>query len=155
MLICNDTSFVTDAIIYILIVRKRAVGRPQPTRVFTHLKTAFAEELISRAERYLNDGSEFCHFFCGIILNVGNTLGQVDGWNANIDKREDTSKYATSCFTMAFQATNCSIRTSEGRRSCGVIFFLMRDWERDMVEPCLLAREIEVALDIEAASVIL
>jgi hypothetical protein len=28
----------------------------------------------------------------------------------------------------------------------------MRDWERDMVEPCLLAREIEVALDIEAVS---
>lgn len=34
------------------------------------------------------------------------------------------------------------------------MFFLMRDWERDMVEPCLLAREIEVALDIEAASFI-
>lgn len=35
------------------------------------------------------------------------------------------------------------------------MFFLMRDWERDMVEPCLLAREIEVALDIDAASFIL
>jgi hypothetical protein len=35
------------------------------------------------------------------------------------------------------------------------MFFLMRDWEREMVEPCLLAREIEVALDIEAASFIL
>lgn len=34
------------------------------------------------------------------------------------------------------------------------MFFLMRDWERDMVEPCLLAREIEVALDIEAVSFI-
>jgi hypothetical protein len=32
------------------------------------------------------------------------------------------------------------------------MFFLIRDWEREMVEPCLLAREIEVALDIEAAS---
>jgi hypothetical protein len=42
----------------------------------THLKTAFAEELISRAERYLNDTSEFCHLFCGVILNVGNTLEQ-------------------------------------------------------------------------------
>ncbi len=31
----------------------------------------------------------------------------------------------------------------------------MRDWERDMVDPCLLAREIEVALDIEAASFML
>jgi hypothetical protein len=30
----------------------------------------------------------------------------------------------------------------------------MRDCERDMVEPCLLAREIEVALDTEAASFI-
>ena len=35
------------------------------------------------------------------------------------------------------------------------MFFLMRDWERDIVEPCLLAREIEVALDIDAASFIL
>ena len=35
------------------------------------------------------------------------------------------------------------------------MFFLMRDWERDMVDPCLLAREIEVALDIEAVSFIL
>ena len=35
------------------------------------------------------------------------------------------------------------------------MFLLMRDWERDMVEPCLLAREIEVALDIDTASFIL
>jgi len=35
------------------------------------------------------------------------------------------------------------------------MFFLIRDWEREMVEPCLLAREIEVALDIDAASFIL
>jgi hypothetical protein len=56
---------------------------------------------------------------------------------------------------MAFHAMKRSIRTSEGRRSCGAMFFLMRDWERDMVEPCLLAREIEVALDIDAASFIL
>ena len=35
------------------------------------------------------------------------------------------------------------------------MFFLIRDWEREMVEPCLLAREIDVALDIEAASFIL
>ena len=55
---------------------------------------------------------------------------------------------------MAFQAMKRSIRTSEGRRSCGAMFFLMRDWERDMVEPCLLAREIDVALDIDAASFI-
>ena len=34
------------------------------------------------------------------------------------------------------------------------MFFLMRDWERDMVEPCLLAREIDVALEIDAASFI-
>ena len=56
---------------------------------------------------------------------------------------------------MAFHATKRSIRTSEGRRSCGAMFFLMRDWERDIVEPCLLAREIDVALDIDAASFIL
>jgi len=40
----------------------------------THLKTALAKELISRAERYLNDGGEFCHLLCGVVLNVGNTL---------------------------------------------------------------------------------
>lgn len=34
------------------------------------------------------------------------------------------------------------------------MFFLMRDWERDMVEPCLLAREIDVAREIDAASFI-
>jgi hypothetical protein len=34
------------------------------------------------------------------------------------------------------------------------MFFLMRDWERDMVEPCLLAREIDVALDMDAVSFI-
>lgn len=35
------------------------------------------------------------------------------------------------------------------------MFFLMRDWEREMVDPCLLAREIDVALDNEAASFII
>ena len=35
------------------------------------------------------------------------------------------------------------------------MFFLIKDWEREMVEPCLLAREMEVALDIEAVSFML
>jgi hypothetical protein len=32
------------------------------------------------------------------------------------------------------------------------MFFLMSDWLRDMVEPCLLAREMEVARDMDAPS---
>ena len=61
---------------------------------FTHLKTAFAKELISRAERYLDDSGEFCHLFRGVILNVGNTLEQPDkkGEFDNRDKQENTSK---------------------------------------------------------------
>ena len=43
---------------------------------FTHLKAADAEELISRSERYLNEGGEFCHLFCTVILNVSNILEQ-------------------------------------------------------------------------------
>jgi hypothetical protein len=39
-----------------------------------HLKTAFSQELISGAEWYLNYGCEFCHFFCGVILYICNTL---------------------------------------------------------------------------------
>lgn len=35
------------------------------------------------------------------------------------------------------------------------MFFLMSDCAREVVEPCLLAREIDVALDIEAVSFIL
>jgi hypothetical protein len=45
-----------------------------------HLKTTFAEELISRAERYLNDSGKFSHLFCSIVLNVGNTLEQPNSW---------------------------------------------------------------------------
>jgi hypothetical protein len=64
----------------------------------THLKTAFAEKLIGRAERYLNYSSKFCHLFRGVILNVGNTLKRSELMDekgerlTNSDKREDTSK---------------------------------------------------------------
>ena len=40
----------------------------------THLETTLTEELISRAKRYLNDCGEFCHLFCCVIIDVGNTL---------------------------------------------------------------------------------
>ena len=62
-----------------------------------------------------------------------------------------TSKYAISCFTIAFQATNRSIRMSDGRKSWGEVFFLIRDWERE-TEDLRLALETEVALDIDPAS---
>jgi hypothetical protein len=34
----------------------------------------------------------------------------------------------------------------------GAMFFLMRNREQEMVEPCLLAREMDVALESEALS---
>jgi Phosphate transport (Pho88) len=44
------------------------------------------------------------------------------------------------------------MRTSEGLRSCGAMFFLIRDWFLDRAEPCLLVLEMDVARDMEAAS---
>jgi hypothetical protein len=77
VLIRDDAGFVADAIIYILTVaqsHKWVVGRIPSRERSTHLKTAFAEELISRAERYLDHGGKFSHFFCSVVLNIGNTL---------------------------------------------------------------------------------
>lgn len=66
------------------------------------------------------------------------------------------SKYAMSCLTTAFHAVKRSMRMSEGRRSCGAMFFWMSDWLREMVEPCLLAllagREMEAARDMDTVS---
>lgn len=39
-----------------------------------------------------------------------------------------------SILTICFQAVKRSMRMSEGLSSWGVVFFLMRDWERDTVE---------------------
>jgi hypothetical protein len=83
VLICDDTGFVADAIIYILTVAQshKWVVRWIPSRErSTHLKTAFAKELISRAEWYLNDGGKFSHLFCSVVLNVCNTLEQTNPW---------------------------------------------------------------------------
>lgn len=93
VLIRNNTGFVADTIIYILTVRQShmwVVRWMQSRERFTHLKTAFAEELIGRAERYLNDGSQFGHLFCSVVLNIGNTLEQPNSWTnpTNRDKRE-------------------------------------------------------------------
>jgi hypothetical protein len=49
---------------------------------------------------------------------------------------------------MAFQATKRSIRTSEGRRSCGAMFFLIRDCERD-TEDLRLALDMDVAREMD------
>lgn len=56
-----------------------------------------------------------------------------------------------SCLTILFQATKRSIRMSDGFKSCGAIFFFIRDWLRETEEPCLLALDIEVAREREAA----
>lgn len=58
-----------------------------------------------------------------------------------------------SCFTIIFQAMNRSMRISDGLRSLGAMFFLMRDCCLDTTEPCLLlARETEVAREREMES---
>jgi hypothetical protein len=93
VLIRDDTGFVADAIIYILKVaqsHKWVAGWIPSRERSTHLKTAFAKELISRAERYLNDGGKFSHLFCRVVLNVGNTLEQPNSWMIlrNRDNRE-------------------------------------------------------------------
>jgi hypothetical protein len=79
MLICDDTGFVADTIIYILTVvqsHKWVVGRIPSRERSRHLKTTFAEKLVSRAERYLNNGGKFSHLFRSVVLDVGNTLEQ-------------------------------------------------------------------------------
>lgn len=73
---------------------------------------------------------------------------------ARVENMRHTSKYAINCFTITFHATNLSINTSEGLKSCGAIFFLMSDWLLLTVEPCRLAREMEVCRDIDAVSFI-
>lgn len=68
-------------------------------------------------------------------------------------RRENhTSKYAINCFTMTFHATNLSINTSEGLKSCGAMFFFMSDWLLLTVEPWRLAREMEVWREMDAVS---
>ena len=78
VLIRDDTGFIADAIIYILMATQSHewdVGW-LPSGRSTHLKATLTDELISRAERYLNDGGKFSHLFCSVVLNVGDTLEQ-------------------------------------------------------------------------------
>jgi hypothetical protein len=42
----------------------------------SHLKAAFAQELVSSSERDLNDASELCEFLAGVVLDVGDALGK-------------------------------------------------------------------------------
>lgn len=62
------------------------------------------------------------------------------------------SKYAMSCFTMAFHATNRSMRRSDGRRSCGATFFLISDCALERVEGVFEMRDTDVARETDAAS---
>jgi hypothetical protein len=63
-----------------------------------------------------------------------------------------TSKYAMSCLTIAFHAVKRSMRTSLGRRSLGAVLFAIRLWRR-LTDVARLAREVDVAREIDAASV--
>lgn len=40
----------------------------------TNLETAFAEELVTRAEGNLDDGAELRHFLRGVVLDIRDTL---------------------------------------------------------------------------------
>lgn len=155
MFVCNCTRFVANMIVYIL----HEPATPFSTaskrlRESTHLKTPFAQELIPRPEGNLDNSTQFRHFSRNVVLNVRKPLemGHFSSrilYNTHFGER--TSKYAMSCFTIIFHAENRSMRMSEGRRSCGAMFFLMRLCCLDTVEPCrLLARD--VARDIETES---
>lgn len=54
---------------------------------------------------------------------------------------------------MIFQAENRSMRMSDGRRSCGAIFFLIKLCCLDTDEPCLLLAR-DVARDMETESLL-
>lgn len=41
-----------------------------------NLETSFAEELITRPERDLNDRAEFCQLLCGIVLDISDALNR-------------------------------------------------------------------------------
>jgi hypothetical protein len=43
------------------------------------LKPSLAKELIGGSEWDLDDGGEFCHFLCGVVLDVRDTLTSTDG----------------------------------------------------------------------------
>ena len=55
---------------------------------------------------------------------------------------------------MTFHAVKRSIRISEGRKSWGAMFFLIKDCCRE-TEVLLLARETDVAREIETESFIM
>jgi len=59
----------------------------------SHLKAAFAQELISSPERNLNDASELCEFLGSIVLDVGDALDtKCERPFAKKKGKKDTSK---------------------------------------------------------------
>jgi hypothetical protein len=136
MLVCYDARLIANGIEYIL-------------------KPALAEKLVSGAERNLNDAAELGELLGRVVLDVGDALrvkcvrrpvGAISRTN-----HSRTSKYATSCLTMAFHATKRSMRTSDGRRSLPcVLFWIKLRLRLTPVAP--LRRETEVAREMDAVS---
>jgi len=50
----------------------------------SYLKPSLSKKLVSRPEWYLNDGREFCHLLCGIVLNIRDTLIPPDEVNSKV-----------------------------------------------------------------------
>ena len=89
----------------------------------THLKVAFAEELIqvSRSERYLNDGCEFCHFFCTVIYGQSRESGKqfapFGGIGESGDDIDDISSQPGSAKWAMIRIVSCSNHVSSLARA--------------------------------------
>jgi hypothetical protein len=85
VLICDNTGFVADPVIYILTAAQSHEGC-ETKKDPTHLQTAFAKKLVSRAERYLNNGGKFSHLFRSVVLDISDTL-ETNGLRDNFDEQ--------------------------------------------------------------------
>ncbi len=77
-----------------------------------HLHAALAEELVSRAERHLDNSPKLGELLGGIGLDVGNSLeiGCSGSARCIVQSRD----LQMSILTICFQAVNLSMRMSEG-----------------------------------------
>jgi hypothetical protein len=94
----------------------------------THLHTALAEELVSRSERNLNNGTELGELFGSVGFDIGDTLKvgyKVSPELPMIQLASASDHSPISILTICFHAVNLSMRISDGLSSWGAVFFLI------------------------------
>lgn len=75
MFVCNCTRFVANMIVHILRSPATSVSTASKRlRQSAHLKTSFTQELISRPEGNLDDGTQFRHLSRNVVLNIRKPL---------------------------------------------------------------------------------